>query len=118
MPSPASYTRVESPSPRRRWSAYSPAKPAPTMTASSSTRGAAPAVRDSARGSDMGPPSPSGLRMDHRLGAADDERLVALEEVGDHFDERLRAPGADGVPRRVDEDEVAVGYQLLVDASH
>ena len=38
-PLPASYTRAESPTWRRRWSMYSPARPAPTMTASKAPPG-------------------------------------------------------------------------------
>src|SRR5439155_16626369 len=58
------------------------------------------------------------LRMDHRLGAADDEGLVAFQEVGHHFGERLGAIGADRVPRVVDKDQVAIRHQFLVDVAH
>src|SRR5262245_54922624 len=63
-------------------------------------------------------PPAARLRMDHGLGAADDERLVPLEEVDDHLREGLRPLRAEGVARVVEEDEVGVGQELLVDAPH
>src|ERR1700730_724966 len=63
-------------------------------------------------------PGLAALRVDHRLRAADDEGLVALEEIGHHFGERLWAIGADRVPGVIDENQVAIGHQLLVDVTH
>src|SRR6202022_3287690 len=63
-------------------------------------------------------PGLAALRVDHRLRAADDEGLVALEEIGHHFGERLWAIGADRVPGVIDENQVAIRHQLLIDVPH
>src|SRR6266850_2513671 len=48
------------------------------------------------------------LRVNDGGRAADDERLVALQKVGDHLGERLGSITADRVGGVVDEDEMAV----------
>src|SRR5438067_11568946 len=58
------------------------------------------------------------LRMDHRLGAADDEGLVPFEEVGRHLREGLGPLGADRVPGIIDENQVTIWQKLLVEAAH
>src|SRR5689334_1461472 len=57
------------------------------------------------------PPSPP-LRVDHRRGAADDEGVVALEEVGDDLGERFGTIAADGAAGVVDEHQVRAGDAL------
>src|SRR5437762_4800217 len=59
-----------------------------------------------------------GLRVDDGLGAADHKGLVAVEEIGDDLDKRLRPLGADGVSRVIDEDEMAVRLQLFIEMPH
>ena len=56
--------------------------------------------------------------MNHRLGAADDEGLVAFEEIGDDLDKGFGPLGADRMACVIDEDEVAVRDQLLVEMPH
>src|SRR5438876_7557456 len=56
------------------------------------------------------------LRVDDGGRAADDERLVALEKVGDHLGEGLRPIAADRGGGVVDEREMAVRDQPGVDA--
>jgi hypothetical protein len=41
--------------------------------------------------------------VDYRLGAVDNESLVALEEIGDHLSECLRPFRADRVPGVIDD---------------
>src|SRR5712692_2928339 len=57
------------------------------------------------------------LRMNDGGRAADDERLVAFEKIGDHLGERFRPIAADGGSGVVDEDKVAVRNQPGVDAA-
>src|SRR5712692_3330487 len=57
------------------------------------------------------------LRVNDGGRAADDERLVALQKIGDHLGERLRSIAADGGRGVVDEHEMAVRDQLRVNAT-